>query len=293
MKKLFAVLTALLLCVCLLAGCADTPDVNSDGASRGIGTAYENEKLGFQLELPEKGDTVAVMETTMGTMYIRFFPEGAPKTVENFLTHAKNGYYNGLTFHRVINNFMLQTGDPKGDGTGGQSIWGGKFADEFDEKLLNLRGSLSMANGGANTNGSQFFINQAPASNFVDQYSRTYFKTRYEALLGAYGADFLKNYYSSLEDFISKEGANSYVNPNYVTDEIIELYKKQGGNLYLDGPMRHTDGHAVFGQVYDGMDVVDAIAKVSTDSKDKPLEDVKIVKITVTTYGSDFAPVVK
>lgn len=293
MKKLLAVLTASLLCICLLAGCADTPAGNGGNTSRGIGTAYENEKLGFQLELPEKGDTVAVMETTMGTMYIRFFPEGAPKTVENFLTHAKNGYFNGLTFHRVMNNFMIQTGDPKGDGTGGQSIWGGKFEDEFDEKLLNLRGALSMANVGANTNGSQFFINQAPADRFVDQFSRTYYENRYEAMQGVYGAEFLKNYYSSLEDFITKESANAYVNPNYVTDEIIELYQKQGGNLYLDGPMRHSAGHAVFGQVYDGMDVVDAIAKVSTDSNDKPLEDVKIVKITVTTYGSNFAPVVE
>ena len=114
-----------------------------------------------QLDRPQKGETIAVMHTSLGDISIRLFPDKAPKTVENFVTHAKNGYYDGLKFHRVINDFMIQGGDPRGNGTGGESIWGDSFEDEFDVELHNLRGALSMANAGPNTNGSQFFIVQA------------------------------------------------------------------------------------------------------------------------------------
>ncbi|MBQ7101288.1 MAG: peptidylprolyl isomerase, partial [Clostridia bacterium] len=114
-----------------------------------------------QLAKPVAGETVATMQTSMGDIKIRLFPEAAPKTVENFTTHAKNGYYDGLIFHRVINDFMIQGGDPTGTGCGGQSIWGSTFEDEFCTDLHNLRGALSMANAGPGTNGSQFFIVQA------------------------------------------------------------------------------------------------------------------------------------
>lgn len=113
-----------------------------------------------QLQLPKAGDQVAIMTTNYGDIKIRFFPEVAPKAVENFLTHAKNGYYDGLTFHRVMNEFMIQGGDPKGTGIGGESIWGAPFEDEFHINYRNIRGSLSMANAGPGTNGSQFFIVQ-------------------------------------------------------------------------------------------------------------------------------------
>lgn len=115
----------------------------------------------LQLEAVKSGDMVAVMHTNMGDIEIKLFPQNAPKTVENFTTHAKNGYYNGLIFHRVINDFMIQGGDPTGTGMGGESIWGNSFEDEFDPQLHNLRGALCMANAGPNTNGSQFFIVQA------------------------------------------------------------------------------------------------------------------------------------
>ena len=114
-----------------------------------------------QLALPVAGDLVAVMHTNMGDISIRLFPEFAPKTVENFTTHAKNGYYNGIVFHRVIKDFMIQGGDPTATGCGGESIWGHAFKDEFCYELHNLRGALSMANAGPGTNGSQFFIVQA------------------------------------------------------------------------------------------------------------------------------------
>ncbi len=117
--------------------------------------------MSYQTSLAAAGDTVAVMHTSKGDIKIKLFPKEAPKAVENFVTHAKNGYYNGIIFHRVIKDFMIQGGDPTGTGCGGASIWGDTFADEFSPLLHNIRGSLSMANAGPNTNGSQFFIVQA------------------------------------------------------------------------------------------------------------------------------------
>ena len=194
----------------------------------------------IQLSAPQKGDTLAVIHTNMGDIKIKLFPEKAPKTVENFVTHSKNEYYNGLKFHRVINDFMIQGGDPRGNGTGGESIWGGSFKDEFDPELHNLRGALSMANSGPNTNGSQFFIVQArevPA-NMLEQMR-------------------------DLED-------------NGFPADITAAYAELGGTPWLD--FRHT----VFGQVTDGMDVVDAIAAVKTNN-DVPCEDVLIESVEIVT----------
>lgn len=112
-----------------------------------------------QLEI--KDGIKATIKTNRGDMTFVLFPEIAPKAVENFTTHAKNGYYNGLIFHRVIKDFMIQGGDPMGTGIGGESIWGTPFEDEFSVEAHNYYGALSMANAGPSTNGSQFFIVQA------------------------------------------------------------------------------------------------------------------------------------
>lgn len=109
-------------------------------------------------ERPAASGTSATIHTTYGDITIRLFPEAAPKAVENFVTHAKNGYYNNIIFHRVIRKFMIQTGDPLGDGTGGESIWGREFEDEFSSLRHDKPYTVSMANAGPNTNGSQFFI---------------------------------------------------------------------------------------------------------------------------------------
>ena len=193
-----------------------------------------------QLNAPVAGDKIATIKTNMGEIKIKLFPEFAPKAVENFTTHAKNGYYDGLIFHRVINDFMIQGGDPLGTGTGGQSIWGKAFEDEFTGELHNLRGALSMANAGPNTNGSQFFIVQAKE---VPE-------------------DLLDQMRSAREDLFPTE--------------CIEAYEKNGGTPWLD--FRHT----VFGQVFEGMEVVDAIAKVPADYfNNKPKEDVIIETIII------------
>ena len=196
-----------------------------------------------QLSLPAAGDLVAIMHTNMGDISIRLFPAHAPKTVENFTTHAKNGYYDGIVFHRVIKDFMIQGGDPTATGCGGESIWGHNFEDEFTPELHNLRGALSMANAGPGTNGSQFFIVQAD-----------------------------RVHPSLLEQMKDPRLADAF------PAEAAEAYAQVGGTPHLD---YH---HTVFGQVYAGMDVVDAIANVATNRADKPLEDVVILGIDVKDY---------
>jgi peptidyl-prolyl cis-trans isomerase B (cyclophilin B) len=147
----------------------------------------------------------ATMQTNQGAIEIELFDDDAPKTVENFKKLANDGFYNGVIFHRVIPDFMIQGGDPTGTGTGGP---GYQFEDEFNDNKVE-RGALAMANAGPNTNGSQFFIVTAEAT------------------------------------------------------------------PWLDGK------HTVFGKVTSGMDVVDAIERTATDSRDKPLEEMRIESITL------------
>ncbi|CDI59711.1 peptidylprolyl isomerase [Lactobacillus helveticus] len=188
-----------------------------------------------QLDLENVKGPRAVLKTNHGNITIQLFPDQAPMTVENFVRLAKKSYYNVTIFHRVISDFMIQGGDPEGNGTGGTSIWGHPFEDEFSRDLFNLRGALSMANSGPNTNGSQFFIVQ--------------------------NKNMPKRYIKQME-------LAGY------PKEIIHAYK-QGGTPWLDG--RHT----VIGQVIDGMDVVDEIAKVKKNKMDKPLEDVTIDEVEI------------
>jgi len=188
-----------------------------------------------QLNLDKVEGPKATIKTNHGDIKIQLFLEQAPMTVENFVRLAQKGYYDKTIFHRVISDFMIQGGDPEGNGTGGTSIWDHPFEDEFSQELFNLRGALSMANSGPNTNGSQFFIVQ--------------------------NKNMPKRYIKQME-------------PAGYPKEIIHAYK-QGGTPWLDG--RHT----VFGQVIDGMEVVDEIAKVKKDKMDKPLEDVVINTIDI------------
>ncbi|MDQ0219624.1 peptidylprolyl isomerase [Peribacillus cavernae] len=183
-----------------------------------------------------ENEKAVVMETNQGDIKIKLFPELAPKTVENFVTHAENGYYEGVIFHRIIKDFMIQGGDPEGTGMGGESIWGSTFEDEFSMQAFNLRGALSMANAGPGTNGSQFFIVQAQ---HVD---------------------------SRMGEQMKQAG---------YPEEIISAYMEKGGTPWLD----HK--HTVFGQVVEGMDIVDKIIGLETGPGDKPIEDVVIKSIKV------------
>ena len=191
-----------------------------------------------QVEAAKAGETIAIFHIKdYGDIKVKFFNNVAPKAVENFTTHAKNGYYNGTTFHRVINDFMIQGGDPTATGRGGESIWDKAFVDEFDYSLVPYRGALCMANSGTNTNGSQFFIEQAKADDST---------------------------YAMLQQ-------SGY------PENLLKAYKQYGGSMHLF--YRHT----VFGQVVEGMEVVDKIAACQTDENDKPTQDVIIESIEITT----------
>lgn len=190
----------------------------------------------------KKGDVIATIKTNFGSIRVKMLPEAAPKAVENFLTHARNGYYNGIIFHRVINDFMIQGGDPTGTGMGGESIWGDPFEDEFTPDARNFRGALSMANAGPGTNGSQFFIVQAGPET-ID--------ARMFPMLKRQGKEF--------------------------SEEAVAKYTEMGGTPWLDG------AHTVFGQVIEGMDVVDKIAAVRVDRSSRPYDEVSIIGITEET----------
>jgi len=156
---------------------------------------------------------IAIFHTTKGIFKIELFEDKAPKTTENFIQLANKGFYNGLIFHRVIPQFMIQGGCPKGNGAGGP---GYTIKDEFHKDLSNLRGTIAMANRGSNTGGSQWFIN------------------------------------------------------------VID-------NCYLDFDKKpYTSAHPVFGKVIEGMNVIDEISKVQADSNDKPLQDIRINRITIS-----------
>jgi cyclophilin family peptidyl-prolyl cis-trans isomerase len=155
----------------ILLGCKDT-NSNQDQIDRTnqdqIQQTKQEEIMADSIETKDTAknlQTVAVIKTNMGVIEVELFDKLVPKTVENFAGLAKKGYYDGIIFHRVIDGFMIQTGDPTGTGRGGESLWGSQFADEFNPTLKHDKpGILSMANAGPNTNGSQFFITLVPTS---------------------------------------------------------------------------------------------------------------------------------
>lgn len=313
-KKIISILLAATLCVCsvfmftscgedkstesqetttaAIASDSDNPVV-ADLASMGIDLSVmginpdvhfaTDKEAGFQLDAPAKGDTIAILHTNKGDITWRLFPDEAPKTVTNFINLAQDGKYDNTIFHRVINNFMIQGGDYENfNGTGGTSSYGSAFEDEFCDKLLNLRGAVSMANSGADTNGSQFFINQTTAESYTNSGGWDNFVSQWSQVSVQ-----LKNYStnaSMFQNFVNAYGSACY-DTTAVPKEVQNLYAENGGNPYLDGAYNAVDrGHTVFAQVIDGMDVVDEIAAVETNSSNKPLEDVIIETIEITTY---------
>lgn len=228
-KSYFVILMCVLLGVLGLSGCDKKKEIKVD-----------------QFSEPVAGETVAeIVIKGYGSIYVKFFDEAAPKAVENFVTHAKNGYYDGLTFHRIIEDFMIQGGDPTGKGYGGESIWGEDFEDEFNQSLQPLRGALCMANSGKNTNGSQFFIVQSS---------------------NTYGKDILKDMEKDLKISFN--------------DKAVDDYGKIGGTPWL------FRSHTVFGQVYEGYEVLDEVAGVEKlDAKQGiPAEEVIIETINISEF---------
>lgn len=214
-----------------------------------------------QLQGPQKGQQIATLKTNKGDIKIMLFPEYAPKTVENFTTLAEEGYYNGITFHRVIQDFMIQGGDPTGTGSGGESIYGAPFEDEFSPYLKQFSGAVAMANSGANTNGSQFFIVEN------ERLDDTAIKE-------------MENFVNNPDEVIEEiPGTDITITNNRIYSPVVaQQYIKAGGAPWLDNK------HTVFAQVIEGMEVVNAIASVEVDGSDKPKEDVIINSIELSIY---------
>ena len=209
----------------------------------------------YQFRLPQQGDTVAeFVISDFGSIFVKLFPEDAPLAVENFVTHAKEGYYDETSFHRIIDDFMIQGGIPKESSNGGESIWKEAFEDEFSKQLNPFRGALCMANHGANTNGSQFFLVQADANSIME------LKYLLEEGQDMTLQDYLENQYGIL-----------------LSDKLIEQYITYGGTPWLTGY------HTVFGQIFEGFDVLDKIAAVPVFG-DQPLEPVVIETIRIIQW---------
>lgn len=224
---------------------SDTQKVMDDKKVKQLISRFDG-PLTYQLKAPVKDDMVAVIKTNYGDIKIKLFYEDAPFAVENFVKLSQKGYYNDVIFHRVIKDFMIQGGDPSGNGTGGESIWGKPFKDEFSDRLFNIRGALSMANKGPNTNGSQFFI---------------------------------------VQNSTSVDNAREYLTVLGLDEAVIDYYSETGGAPWLDGM------HTVFGQVFEGMDVVDKIANLKVDNMDKPVESVKILGVNTYKSGNEGQPI--
>ncbi len=243
LKKMGLMLTLLACASLLVTACSDSTTKDKKATTSTSKKETKKEDINAEsFDLPQLSTAVATNEdlvelvTSQGTIKIKLFPEYAPKAVENFMTHAKDGYYNGTTFHRVINEFMIQGGDPDGTGAGGESIWKTEFAPEISNHLYHIRGALAMARTTgevtAKTQGSQFYIVQN-----------------------------------------DQDVSDGLLTDDY-PQKIIDAYQK-GGTPTLD------QQYSVFGQVIEGMAVVDKIAQTETDDSDKPKTTITVEKINV------------
>lgn len=221
--------------VLALSGCSKA-DSKPDFVIATHGGSRTDDAVGFQLDEPAAGEEVAVIETSEGTVKIRLFPDSAPIGVANFKGLVNKGYYDGLSFHRIVTDFVAQTGDPTGTGTGGKSLWGDEFETEVNNNLLHLKGAVAYANRGAGTNSSQIYF--VTCTEVDEQDLITYPRSKDER----------------------------------------DLYAEYGGTPYLD----YAKSYTVFGQVYEGLDVLDKINKCgSAETEGTPTKEVTIIKATI------------
>lgn len=258
-NRLTALMLAGIMALSLTACSNDSADVTTSEESETSQTeALEDVEI-LNFTPPEEGEEIAVITVKdYGKIKIKLFEEECPLAVENFKGLINMNYYDELIFHRVIPDFMIQGGDPKGNGTGGNSMWGGTFDGGTSDKLYHFTGAVAYANSGGSTssNSSQFYI--------VDT------DDKYLALGGE--TDEETGDYKAYETF-EEAGINE-------PENVKEMYYEKGGVPYLDG------SYTVFGQVFEGMDVVREIAKVETDDNDKPKSQVLMESIRLETYSS-------
>ena len=196
----------------------------------------------YQLNSPKDGDTIVTITTSKGTISAILYDKVAPETVSNFIKLADSGYYDGMLIHKVIEDFVIQMGDPTLEGDGGESLYGEGIPLEYSELLHNFTGAIGMASGDDGLAYSQFYI--------------------------VAGSEISEEYVEAMRD------------ADYAAN-VIAAYQELGGQPSLD--FRYT----VFGQVYEGLDIVQEIASVKTDRYNRPKKDITVSSVTVMTYSSN------
>lgn len=301
-KKAVAVGFATLMAVSVFSGCNEstaeetTTENTTENTTVNAENAVTTEPFDLinndgkfpQINDEGENEVIATIKTTKGDITLKLFPDKAPKAVENFVTHAKDGYYNGVIFHRIIKDFMVQGGDPQGTGQGGESIWGSSFENEFTTTMRNFKGALCMANAGLDTNGSQFYIVQNSKVSDQEKQALEYLLTVQDQNMseeifqnaGAVLQTFVQSFVQKNQTaYASQDEALNALFAIKVSDifpaNVINKYLSEGGSPYLDF------GYTVFGQVSDGMNVVDEMAAVETDDNDKPKENIVINSIEI------------
>ena len=263
------ILAAAIASAVTMTGCKGNSTVETNGsdttASDAVTEAKATEDVVIKnFDMPEIGEKIAVIKVKdYGEIKIKLFAEeakaaaAAPEknAVDNFIGLADKKYYDELIFHRIIPDFMIQGGDPKGDGTGGNSTWGGSFDGGLPEGLYHFSGAVACANSGDTTSdGSQFYIVNTPAD-------KVYYGGSYDEA-------------GALKLYTNFEEAQLSSLPKNVQDKYLEV----GGVPFLDG------GYTVFGQVFEGLDLVREISKVEVDKNDKPLTQVQMESVTIEEY---------
>lgn len=281
LKKIIACVLAA-ACLTLAAGCGDK--TTSDSSKTDNSSADIVEISGNIGEtVLQSGDKIAVFEIEgYGTIKAKLLPDVAPKGVENFIKLADSGFYDGLTIHRVIADFMLQGGSLNGDGTGGEAADGGSFGVETSDSARHFYGALCYANA-AGQNTCQFYIvnNKQPQDITQIDLANIEYAAEvyggYKDMCAEGTAEY--SYYSAMESYYARL-ADMIEN---ASDAVKGKYLKVGGTPSLDG------GYTVFGQVYEGFDVIDAISACEVeanagDELSKPVDTITITSVKVTEY---------
>lgn len=237
-----------LLCLCV-AACVALTGCSGGGAAKKPERTANPDSGEIQFTALAEGESIAVIVTDLGEIRIRLFPQAAPMAVENFIGLAQQGYYNGVSFHRVVKDFLIHTGDATGTGTGGTTVWNGTpYAVELTDTLHHYTGAVGIAHAPDDTGGnsSQFYIVQTPKNS------------------------------------IDKAAAKNLTELG-MREAVADAYRAVGGAPYLD------NFYTVFAQVYEGMDIVDKIASVACNENGQPTEPVLIQSVTIESYTAPVA----